>query len=491
MSIRGIGDAYAFQRLLWLLVGTVIIPTSILAVYGLYAIRNTRAALLQRAAAERQAQLQEVAKELLPEVERIEGGVRRGVEACPESAACPLPEAGVAEAWVWPVQDPPPGDLAQLGIPPVLGPQTVWVVPHDGSAPLGLFVQGTHRVAWRADLDHLDAFVQRQGTQQFPEAGTFGLEVLRPGPATTFEELVRRWQQPEFVATLPLERPLTHWRLTAEWGEDEPYAQLLAWTSWIQLAGLIALVGIVVTGTVVTLRSTLREIRLSRLQTDFVSRISHELRTPLTSIRMFVETLQSGRLADDPDRIAECLDLMAQESDRLSRRIERVLNWARMEAGRRVYDLEEVSAQEIVQEALTAFRSHNLLRGGEEITVDLPEDLPPLHADRDAVVEALLNLVQNAVRYSEPPRHVRVFAVGHGGWVGLGVEDDGPGIPRRERRRIFEKFYQADPLLSRKTQGSGLGLAIVRAVVQGHGGRVSLWSEVGEGSRFTMWLPPP
>ena len=107
------------------------------------------------------------------------------------------------------------------------------------------------------------------------------------------------------------------------------------------------------------------------------------------------------------------------------------------------------------------------------------------------MVEALLNLVQNAVRYSEPPRHVRVFAVGHGGWVGLGVEDDGPGIPRRERRRIFEKFYQADPLLSRKTQGSGLGLAIVRAVVQGHGGRVSLWSEVGEGSRFTMWLPPP
>jgi len=245
----------------------------------------------------------------------------------------------------------------------------------------------------------------------------------------------------------------------------------------------------VVVGALITLSSTARELRLSRLQTDFVSHLGHELRTPMTSIRMFVETLQSGRLRD-PERVQECLDLLARETDRLSRRIERVLEWGRMEAGRRIYEKQFASARQLVDAALAAFHAQTLLNAGDTtLDVEIPADLPTLHVDVDALTEVLLNLLQNAARHTEAPRLVRVRGVAVGGGVALSVEDNGPGIPAHEQKRIFEKFYQAGALLSRKPEGSGLGLAIVRAIAHGHGGRVELESEVGRGSRFTIWLP--
>jgi signal transduction histidine kinase len=190
--------------------------------------------------------------------------------------------------------------------------------------------------------------------------------------------------------------------------------------------------------------------------------------------------------------VEECLDLLALETDRLSRMIERVLDWARMEAGRRIYDLEPVDVEELANDALTALRSQHLL-DDEPIEVDLAE-VPQVEVDRDAIVEALLNLLQNAMKYTPPPRRIRLSAVARGRWVGLAVSDNGPGIAPADRRRIFEKFYQADARLSSPTQhgadrGSGLGLSIVRAVARGHGGRVELKTELGEGSTFTLWLP--
>jgi signal transduction histidine kinase len=260
-------------------------------------------------------------------------------------------------------------------------------------------------------------------------------------------------------------------------------------TSWLYLLGLLILVATVLIGVYTTLSSTMRELRLSRLQTDFVSSVSHELRTPLTSIRMFVETLQSGRL-QDPERVEECLDLLSQETDRLSRRIERVLNWARMEAGRRVYDLEPVAVSDVVADALDAFKMHNLLDDvSDRVTVDLADDLPPLNVDRDAIAEAVLNLVANAIRHGDDTTRVHITADRRGSTLGLTVADDGPGIAKAHVRRIFEKFYQVNPLLAADNHGSGLGLSIVRAVVQGHGGHVALNTEEGRGSQFTLWLP--
>ena len=206
-----------------------------------------------------------------------------------------------------------------------------------------------------------------------------------------------------------------------------------------------------------------------------------------------METLQSGRLQDE-EQVEECLDLLAHETDRLSRLIERVLNWARMEAGRRTYEFEEVSVQELFDDALFALASQRLLVDAGDVHVVAANTGAHVRVDRDAIIEALVNLLQNAVKYCPPPRHIVLsVAIGRDG-VGLTVTDDGPGIPQKDRRRIFEKFYQSDLRLSAPRQlganrGSGLGLAIVNAVVRGHGGRVELDSELGRGSRFTLWLP--
>jgi len=484
VSIRGIGDAYAFQRLLWLVIGTVIVPTAILAVYGVFAIRNQRAAVLQREAAERTEHLHAIAVELAHEMDRLDGAVRAEMAKCLPEGPCDFAQPGVAGGWIW--HRDPPAELAGIGLPTGVGSDTVWVTPPDQSAPVGIFRAGDAWVAWRVDMTWMQELAARIGGERHPQEGAFGLEQARPEPLLSLDEMMRRFQKPTYAATLPLEPPLAQWRLTVL--PSDQAAGILTLTSWLYFLGLVALVATVITGTVLTLGSTMREIRLSRPQTDFVSNISHELRTPLTSIRMFVETLQSGRLKEQ-EKVEECLDLLAQESDRLSRRIERVLNWARMEDGRRVYEVETVSAREVVDEVLMAFRSHTLLGDSEQIDVRIPEDLPPLRVDRDAIVEALLNLVQNAVTYTPPPRRITVSAERRGKLVGVSVEDNGPGIHRQDRRRIFEKFYRAEALLSQRIQGSGLGLAIVRAVAQGHGGTVDLWTEVGRGSRFTMWLP--
>jgi two-component system phosphate regulon sensor histidine kinase PhoR len=182
-----------------------------------------------------------------------------------------------------------------------------------------------------------------------------------------------------------------------------------------------------------------------------------------------------------------------RETERLDRRIERVLGWARMEAGRRVYAFEAVPVGNLVADALAALHSQ-ILPDREPVDVRLAPDLPPVRADHDAVVEALLNLLTNAVRHAPRPRAIAVEGLREGRRVGISVIDDGPGIPKADRKRAFERFWQGDPRLSAPGQrgaerGSGLGLAIVAAIARGHGGAVALQSDVGRGCRFTLWLP--
>ncbi len=485
MSIRGIGDAYAFRRLLWLLLGTVIVPTALLAVYGVYAIRNTRAAVVAQQTAIREAQLRGIAADLRDTIARLDDQVRAAVGGC-AATACDVRAPGVAESWMWTVDDTLPISLAGIGLPTDPGPETIWLTPPNESAPIGVFRSGDRFAAWRLDMSVLQALVARVGAERHPSAGAFTLAPARVGPLPALDELIRRVQVEE-DATLPLAAPLASWQLTLD---PPPGAtDQLGRTAVFYMFGLILLVATVITGSALVLGSILRELRLSRLQTDFVSNVSHELRTPLTSIRMFVETLQSGRLRD-PAKVDEALALLAEETDRLSRRIERLLDWTRMEAGRRVYEVEDVPVADLVDEVVQTVRTHTLLQAtDEEVRVHIPDDLPWLRVDRDAAVEALLNLVSNALRYTEPPRHVAIGAERRGRKVGISVSDNGPGIPRRDQRRIFEKFYQGEALLTRKVHGSGLGLAIVRAIAQGHGGHVELESEEGKGSTFTLWLP--
>lgn len=252
---------------------------------------------------------------------------------------------------------------------------------------------------------------------------------------------------------------------------------------------VVTLVGLLSTGTVLALVFVRREAVLSKLQSDFVSKVSHELRTPLTSIRMFVETLQLKRVSS-PQEVDACLDVLNRETARLTARIERLLDWGRMEAGKRVYESAPERVEDIVAQSLEAFDA-NYVGRHEQVTVELANDLPVLNVDRGALVDALVNLLTNANKYSPERGKIRLVAKADDKSVRISVIDQGVGIARREHRRIFDKFYRSNELLSSDVEGSGLGLAIVRHVVQAHGGRVELESELGKGSTFTLVLPRP
>jgi len=250
---------------------------------------------------------------------------------------------------------------------------------------------------------------------------------------------------------------------------------------------ILALVGTTIIGTVATLVILYREAYLTRLQTDFVNKVSHDLRTPLTSIRMFVETLQLGRL-EDPARREEALAIISSETERLSALITRLLDWARMESGKRSFDLRRQPVGPIVDDALRAVEPQRLQTGAKVIRTLAP-GLPQIYVDRDALSGVLVDLLQNAFKYTGPEKRISILARAAGPSVEIVVEDNGPGIPGSDQKRIFDKFYRGKDPLDRTIEGSGLGLSMVKHILKAHGGKVSVRSELGKGAAFTVLLP--
>lgn len=248
---------------------------------------------------------------------------------------------------------------------------------------------------------------------------------------------------------------------------------------------VLGFAGAVVTGSVLVWVFVRREANLSKLQIDFVSKVSHELRTPLTSIRMFTETLRMR--GGDPEVDRRCVDALTKESLRLQTLIDRLLDWGRMESGKRLYLMRSTDVASILADAVQSFEP---VRERRDVAFDLvvEPDLPRIEVDHDAVVDALVNLLSNAYKYGGEPRAITLSARRDDGHVRISVRDNGGGIARTEHKRIFEKFYRVDDSLSREREGSGLGLAIVDHIVRAHGGRVEVESAKGLGSTFTIVL---
>jgi two-component system phosphate regulon sensor histidine kinase PhoR len=247
----------------------------------------------------------------------------------------------------------------------------------------------------------------------------------------------------------------------------------------------VSFVAVVGTGVVLTLVFVRREASLSELQTDFVSKVSHELRTPLTAIRLFAETLE--RTTDEATQ-KKCVEHLSTETERLTRRIERLLDWGRMEAGRRYYVLRREPVAEVVEEAVAAFSP--VRYDDVDFHVQIAKNLPDIEVDRAALVDAVVNLLSNAYKYGgAPPKIDLAVDRDEHGAVAIRIKDNGAGIERREHRRIFDKFYRIDDRLSRDREGSGLGLAIVKHVVKGHKARITIQSQPGAGSTFTLLFP--
>lgn len=230
-----------------------------------------------------------------------------------------------------------------------------------------------------------------------------------------------------------------------------------------------------------------REIHLSRLKGDFVANVSHELKTPLALIRLFAETLELGRVATE-EKAHTYYRVINKESQRLTQLINNILDFSRIEAGRKEYRFAPTSVAAVVREVVDAYR-YPIEQLGFTLEVETQADIPEIPMDRDAIARALLNLLNNAIKFSRDDKHVRVESRRDGDRVRILVADRGIGVEKTEHRKIFEKFYRAEESLVHETKGSGLGLSLVKHIVEAHGGSVELESTPGRGSTFTLVLP--
>ena len=305
-----------------------------------------------------------------------------------------------------------------------------------------------------------------------------GYQVLPKGEKAT-KENDRAWRDFRFV--------FTDWSiaLQGDFASPEKWARV-NFTYNMTLSAILALV--LLAGIGLTMRTALREMKLSAMKNEFVSNVSHELRTPLSSIRVFGEFMRRGRVRD-PDKVREYGSYIETESRRLTQLINNILDFSRIESGHIAYNFEAVDLEELLAGTLATF-SVRLRDKGFEVRYDGPEDpLPEIRLDANAIDRAVANLLDNAVKYSNGDRRIGVELSRNDEGVAIAVSDHGIGIPHDELERIFERFHRVSTGLVHDVKGSGLGLTLVKHIAEAHGGRVTVESKPGRGSTFVIYLP--
>ena len=264
----------------------------------------------------------------------------------------------------------------------------------------------------------------------------------------------------------------------------------VSWISefvWFELGLIVLMLFVIACAVAFGLRYTAQQLQLASHKASFVSNVSHELKTPLSLIRLAVDTLEMGRVRGPEDR-ERFLRTIGREAQRLNQLVDNILDFARLEAGRREFHFAATDLTAVTREVLDSFRAR-LEEQGFHLDVSLPADLPPVRADGAAIGQCLINLLDNAIKYSRDRKEIRVTGDARGPFVALTVEDRGMGIPVQHQRRVFEQFVRLNESLVHEVKGAGLGLALVDHIVRAHGGRIELKSAPDEGSAFTILLP--
>ena len=288
----------------------------------------------------------------------------------------------------------------------------------------------------------------------------------------------------EYTVGRFFETTLYRWRLNLSLKAAEDLAASsdqgrLFGTVLMVLSGLV-----VVAGTIVILAAVARERKLSNLKNEFVANVSHDLKTPLALVHMFGELLQSGRVESE-DKRKQYIDIIVTESERLGSLIENVLDFARVERGDEPYRFVNAHAGEVVQRAVDVCRIR-AEQAAVTLETDIEVDLPPSQLDERALEIAIINLIDNGLKYATSGRRLMVRARYVDDMIELSVTDYGPGIPAEDRKRVFERFVRGDGV--KQVRGSGIGLALVRHIARAHGG--DAWGDPVEphGSRFVLCI---
>lgn len=290
----------------------------------------------------------------------------------------------------------------------------------------------------------------------------------------------------EYAAPFEVE-PET-WTLQTGFG-NRPIAAIADSSSRPQIALMAILAMVMAAGVFFVARAAAREVRLAELKSNFVASVSHDLKTPLALIQLFAETLELGRVRT-PERASEYYRIINGEAKKLTRLIENILDFSRMEAGLRPYRTSPADLGDVTTSVVA--RMHSQFEQGRfTVSTDVDQGLPAVDVDPGAVQQAIENLLANAMKYSREDRDIDVTVRRHGPSVHVAIADRGIGIDKRDQHRIFRKFYRVDSGLGGGPQGCGLGLAIVEHTMRGHGGAVSVQSEPGRGSTFTLEFPIP
>jgi signal transduction histidine kinase/tetratricopeptide (TPR) repeat protein len=277
------------------------------------------------------------------------------------------------------------------------------------------------------------------------------------------------------------------WRIDVYETGPDPAERRFRFKRTIYILSLGAVVAALFFGGFLAIRGTAKELRLARLKSDFAATVSHEFRTPLMSIRYMSELLQRGRIPDEARR-QQYYEMITGESERLGRLVENLLDFSKIEAGVKEYRLERTDVAALSHEVAGRFRQQPTYADAV-LKTEIADDLPEIQADQDALSRALLNLLDNAAKYSGADPRINLGVRAGEGTVLIEVEDHGIGIPRSEQKRVFEKFYRSEGALKSSVKGSGIGLPLAAHVVRAHGGRIVLESEPGKGTRVTITIP--